>query len=157
MNPNTMHTQADLLIRRLQAMPESNRHETLMQYISGLIRDIVDLDATEWFAPTQRLFELGLQSRNIIELKDRLEFAFSIRLPVTLFFQHSTLELLTTNLLTEALGLAPRSQTPCMPTSPNSQKHDLPLDLEELQQLSEADAETRVLEKIAEVEKRMAP
>jgi acyl carrier protein len=144
-----------MLIQSLRDTPEAERKDVLMQHISAMIKDILELNSTETFEPEQRLSELGLHSRVVIELKGRLETAFSVDLPVTLFFQHSTLEMLTTHLLTKVLQLAASRQV--LPTTPVKQLNSEPMILERLEQLSEEEAEVRILEKIAEVEKRMKP
>jgi hypothetical protein len=118
-----------------------------------MLRDLLAWDASERFRPDQRLFELGLQSRNVVELKDRLEATFAVGLPVTLFFRQTTLEMLTTHLLTVVLKLAPPSQTP--PHTPL--KPFVPIAMEQLERLSEAEAEARLLDKLAEVQKRIEP
>jgi acyl carrier protein len=124
----------------------------LLNYISGAIREIVHLDSSEIWRQEQKLFELGLRSRNLIELKVRLETAFSVDLPVTLFFAYSTLGSLTDYLLREALELSSSSQAQMEATSKPSNHESRILD--DLEQLSDHQAEARLLKKIAELERR---
>ena len=99
MHDRAIEEEGKRIIQALQQLPDSQRHDRLMRYMSSLIRQLLALEPTEPLEARQRLFEMGFQSRTVIELKSCLEASFAVLLPVTLFFHHPTLEQLTTALL----------------------------------------------------------
>jgi len=117
-----------------------------------MLSDILGGDGNLEVSSRQKIFELGLGSLVIIELKLRLERSFAIRdLPVTLFFKHSSVGELADYLLTLALShdrvppVAPRAPTPDRANRTG---------LEEIENISEEQAEARLLEKLAQLEKK---
>ena len=141
-----------MILQQLKNTPEAKRPDLLLNYITGAIREIAHLDSSEMWRREQKLFELGLRSRNLIELKVRLEAVFSVDLPVTLFFVYSTMGTLTDYLLTEVLQL----------TSEKSVNADVALttrdstkkELTRVEELTEEEAEVLLLKKISEVDKK---
>ena len=141
-----------MILEQLKKTPEANRPDVLLNYISGLIGEIMDFDSTEIWQPEQKLFELGLRSRNLIELKVRLETVFSVDLPVTLFFAYSTMGTLTDYLLTEVLQLTPEKSVNsdgAFTTRDSTIK-----ELKRVEELTEEEAEVLLLKKISEVDKK---
>jgi acyl carrier protein len=90
-------------LQQLKAASEPQRQALVQDHIGAIVREIVGAGSAERFGPGQKLFELGLKSLDLIELKHRLEDSFSLEVPVTLFFAHSTVEKLTHHLLSELL------------------------------------------------------
>ena len=141
-----------MILQQLKNTPEAKRPDVLLNYISGLIGEIVDLASTEVWQREQKLFELGLRSRNLIELKVRLETVFSVDLPVTLFFAYSTMGTLTDYLLTEVLQLT--SEKSVNADGAFAPRDSTTKELKRIEELTEEEAEVLLLKKISEVDKK---
>jgi hypothetical protein len=143
------------LLQSLQRTPAFKRQEVLMEHMGVMVQEIRRVELTEPLRADRKVFELGLPSLQLIELKHRLEQLFAVELPVTLFFEHVTLERLTGYLLSEVLQLAPDSQAPVAGQAPAVDEESRLV--EELAQLSDEEAEARLLRRMAESERRLEP
>jgi NADPH:quinone reductase-like Zn-dependent oxidoreductase len=90
-------------LQQLAATPASLRRTTASSLVRDLAGHVLGLAATADMAPRQPLNELGLDSLLAVELRNGLGQALGRRLPVTLLFDHPTLEALTD----VVLGLLP--------------------------------------------------
>jgi hypothetical protein len=141
------------LLQNLHRTPAFKRQEILMGHIGAMVQDIRRVELTDPLRADRKVFELGLPSLQLIELKHRLEQLFAVELPVTLFFEHVTLEMLTRYLLSEVLQLAPGRQAPGAGQAPAMD--DESRRMEELAQLSDEEAEARLLQRMAESARRL--
>ena len=146
-----------MLLQRLSESTEPERRGLLLSHIAGTIRGLLGSKSVVNLAPTQNLLELGLRSLDLIDLKDRLEIDFSVELPVTLFFSYSTLGALTDHLLSEVLRFDDdrRGSSVVSAAGPKPRSAAEITSLARLEQMSDADAEIGLLEKIAELEKKL--
>jgi hypothetical protein len=143
------------LLQNLHRTPAFKRQEVLMEHIGAMVQDIRRVEMTEPLQADRKVFELGLPSLQLIEFKHRLEQLFAVELPVTLFFEHVTLEMLTRYLLSEVLQLALGGPAPGAAQAPAVD--DESRRMEELAQLSDDEAEARLLQRMAEAERRLEP
>jgi acyl carrier protein len=137
----------------LRDAPEGSRRALLLDHLRVMIREILGLDFTRPLKPEQKLFEVGLKSRQLIELKSKLETAYAIDMPVTLFFAYSTLGALTEHLLAEFLKMSAASQA--QPTAISSEASRPTVGDADIGQLSEEEAEARLSARISELQKRI--
>ncbi|HEV2147243.1 MAG TPA: beta-ketoacyl reductase, partial [Longimicrobiaceae bacterium] len=91
-------------LRRLEAAPAARRPELLEEHVLAQTRAVLSLDGSYPLAPSQRLFELGMDSLMAVELRTRLQASLERPLPATLLFEHPTVEGLSRHLGAE-LGL----------------------------------------------------
>jgi acyl carrier protein len=126
-----------------------------MEHLGAMVQEIRRVELTEPLRADRKIFELGLPSLQLIELKHRLEQLFAVELPVTLFFEHVTLERLMMYLLAEVLQLAPDSQAPVAGQAPAVDEESRLV--EELAQLSDEEAEARLLRRMAESDRGLEP
>lgn len=146
-----------MLLHRLKEVCGLDRRALLLNQIGSMVREILQWDSSEPFRAQQKLFELGLKSLDLIELKDRLESDLMVELPVTLFFSHSTLGGLTEYLLSEVLrfdadGSNGRNTSEPDRVESSAAEIERPARPEEL---SEEDAERALLERISDLEGRL--
>lgn len=138
-----------MLLESLKKAPQYERRALLQEYIRSTVGAILQRETAKADS-RQKLFELGLRSLDLVELKTRLEDAFSVALPVTLFFSYSAVDTLADHLLTDVLrldGRAPdiRSEiaTPAAPPS---------LEWEQVGRMSEEEAAAALLARISDLE-----
>lgn len=139
-------------IEILQRAPAFQRQPLLLEHISEVVQDIRKVELSSPLKVDQRILALGLPSLQLIELKLRLEQVFAVEVPVTLFFEHVTLERLTTYLLSEVLRL----DTGLQASGPLSNA-DTSRRTQEIALLSDAEAEAQLLRQIADVARKLKP
>jgi acyl carrier protein len=132
---------------RLRALPAKDRPQALLREIGLMMQQILGTKSAPVLTPESKLFEVGLKSIDLVELRGRLEKACDEKFQVSLFFAYSNLGSLSRHILEKILGLH-SAESP--PTSGNSD--NLPLGAEEIRRLSEAEAEARLLQKIADLD-----
>jgi len=138
------------LLRELEQAPEADRRHRLLAQIGLQVQQILGGDAPVVLSPDQRIFELGLSSLHLVELKNRLEVGFDAELPVTLFFKYGVLGQLTQHLLTDILDLAP----PAVDWAEISELREPSLETPEtaVEEMSEAEAEAELGRRLASLE-----
>jgi natural product biosynthesis luciferase-like monooxygenase protein len=94
------------VLQALRALPESEHHPFLMDFLSQAIARTLKLGPGFVIEPQQKLFELGLDSIMAIEMKNRLERSLGRSFSATLLFLHPTVEGLADHLLREVIGPA---------------------------------------------------
>ncbi|MBV9452374.1 MAG: SDR family NAD(P)-dependent oxidoreductase, partial [Streptosporangiaceae bacterium] len=87
------------LIRRLAAMSEAEREQTLLDLVRANAALVLGHDGTDTVAAEQRFQDLGFDSLTAIELRNRLSATTGLRLPVTLVFDHRDPVVLARHLL----------------------------------------------------------
>jgi len=145
------------LLQRLREASGPERRTLLLTHLVERVRGVLGPGSSLSPTPHQKLFEIGLKSIDFVELKDRLERDFRVELPVTLFFAYSTLGGLTEHLLSviltpDAGGAHLRDAAP--PGTAESSMVEMER-LARLEDLSDQDAERGLLERIADLEKRL--
>jgi acyl transferase domain-containing protein/acyl carrier protein len=130
-----------LLFEQLQGIPASEHTNMLLVHIRDEVAKVLELGDPEQIQPRQRLFDLGIDSLMAVELRNRLQADLGMPLSSTLLFDYPTLETLAAFLIQELGSVETGEQeTP-------EQDADAQL-VEELEQLSEAEAEALLLKKL---------
>ena len=148
MAADVQHGDGRLLVAVCEASANA-RATVLLDAIGEMINLVLARESKVSVGPEQRLFELGMGSLLVIELRQRLEAALAVELPVTVFFKQTTLGELVAYILSEVTESAPAaSRRPAqVPASPS------PLDAEAIERtiasLSDEQAEVALLAKIA--------
>jgi len=136
------------LLEELRAAWPEQRRDRLLRHLSEQAAAVMGLGAAQ--APglgvTDRIFELGLGSLQIVELKAHLEKAFEVELPVALFFSHTSLRELADHLLGEVLRLDDTTASPVPAAASEDSTDPRPLSGQT------EDAEAALLRKIESVE-----
>jgi 3-oxoacyl-[acyl-carrier-protein] synthase II len=159
------------LLRRLEQAPQAKRQTLLRAYVRDQVAQVLGLDPSHSLDPQQGLFDAGLNSLAAVELVNRLRSSLGRSIPLTCVFDYPTVEALSSYLAREVLALeSTSSATPPSQAigsasvgigsasvgigSASSRTH-LPvqqaeeaLDLEQLEQLSEDEAEALLIEKL---------
>lgn len=120
----------------------------LFREVRDMIREVLALPPNHPIDPSQQLFELGFRSMNVVELRNKLEQAHSISMPATLFFTHSTLELLVDCLV--AMTTAETAEADVRSHSDGRRRESEP-EFGDIAAMSEEEAEARLLSRIAEI------
>ena len=138
--------QEPTLLQQLKKTPVAEHRALLTAHIRAEIAQVLEFGSPEQVEPRQRLFDLGVDSLMAVELRDRLHSGLGHPLRSTLLFDYPTVEGLVDYLLEEVLEVTPESpDTP--PAGPDT-------DLTELEQLSEAEAESLLLEELEKLQNR---
>ena len=131
-----------------QQLAEMNPCDRLPLLVSLLQQEFVrvlGVSSADAVEPTRGFFEMGFDSLMLVGLKKRLERALGHSLSPTLGFNYPTISALAGYLLRDVLQLeADREPEPSLPTAAN-ESADL---LNTLEQLSEAEAELLLMEKL---------
>jgi NADP-dependent 3-hydroxy acid dehydrogenase YdfG/acyl carrier protein len=99
--PAAMPAEETELYKVLRALPQVERADALMSFLSDLITKALKLPGNERLAPKQGLFELGLDSILALQLKSQLEVSLGQSFRATLFFTYPNIESLADYLLGE--------------------------------------------------------
>jgi malonyl CoA-acyl carrier protein transacylase len=130
------------LLDLLEKASVNEYRRILMSYIRSEIVSIMELHSPEQIQPRQRLLDMGMDSLMAVELGNRLQSAVGCSLRSTLVFDYPTIESLADYLLKDVLGLSPAEKKAETPSDvPDSA-------LAEIEQMSEAEAEALLLEKV---------
>jgi myxalamid-type polyketide synthase MxaB len=137
------------VLQQLATAAVGDRRSLLTAHIRAEIAKVLGLSSPEQIELRQRLFDLGIDSLMAVELKSRLESSLDCSLRSTLIFDYPTVEALIDYLAGDVLHLPVATQNgktdlAAPVASPSSEI------VENLQQLSEAEAEALLL---AELEK----
>jgi acyl carrier protein len=131
------NSQPPNFLQQLKASPETEQARLLLNYLTQQVSKILGVAAID---PQQGLSELGMDSLTAVELRNLLQTKFDCRLSSTLLFDHPTLTALTEHLL-QSLGLTIASRH--LPPAATS---------DQIQQLSEAEAEALLLQELNRLE-----
>ncbi|MCY1057569.1 type I polyketide synthase [Nannocystis sp. SCPEA4] len=104
-----------------RAAPEARR-SALLRPVRAEIAGVLGLGDGDPLPPRQGLFDLGLDSMMAVELRQRLERRFGVRLAATLVFEHPTLDNLAGH-IADALGALEPATAPTVSTI----AHDEPI------------------------------
>ena len=87
------------LLDQLSRANPSTRRERILEWLRRNVAEITGSAATEELRADRKLFEVGLKSLHLNELRSRLEAACGLEFPVTLFFTHASLGALADHVL----------------------------------------------------------
>ncbi|MCC6168941.1 MAG: SDR family NAD(P)-dependent oxidoreductase, partial [Caldilineaceae bacterium] len=85
------------------ARPDA-RHELLLDYVRGVVAQVIGLRDPDRIDVTRGLFEMGMDSLMAVELRSRLETGVAHPLPTTLTFNYPTVAALAGYLATHVFG-----------------------------------------------------
>ncbi|HKF49632.1 MAG TPA: beta-ketoacyl synthase N-terminal-like domain-containing protein [Terracidiphilus sp.] len=95
--PNAQENDRDLR-PRLTATGDARREQMLLEHLRRTVCELLEMNSAEPIEPGRRLFELGLSSISIAQLRTRLAADLGVPLKITAFFEHGTLEALAHHL-----------------------------------------------------------
>jgi len=145
--PVARYENKDGLSERLQRAEPGSRYPLLLDHVCSSISELLGLDSYQAPKPEDKFLDIGLNSLLIMELRARLQNGLPVSLPATLFFEYPTIEAFTRNLLAKISGGAQAK------TSFNGRRNGNAAHLiDELEQLSDEEAEARIIEKFAALE-----
>lgn len=126
---------------RLEALEPGERRESLLLFLRDQVAAVLNMNP-EQLDTRERLFDLGIDSLMALELKNRLEADFSLRLSQTLVFDYPMVEALADH-LSERLPFAFPTQDgpPTTETSPSPEA-------QQLEELSESEAEALLMREL---------
>lgn len=135
-------TQAEVSItEQLEALEPQERLDSLLDFLRDQVAAVLNMNP-EQMDVRERLFDLGIDSLMALELKNRLEAAFSLRLSQTLVFDYPMVTALADH-LAERLPFDLPSQTleDAADSTETSQDHSL-------DELSESEAEALLMQEL---------
>jgi NADPH:quinone reductase-like Zn-dependent oxidoreductase/acyl carrier protein len=139
----------DVLQRLSEAAP-SKRKSLLQAHIREQAIRVLGLSLTFALDSRQPLRELGLDSLMAVELRNALGASLQRKLTATLLFDYPTLEALTDYLSQE---LWPAEAEAPAAVQPQAEQQAAAQEIDELQKLSEAEAEALLLQELASLKK----
>ena len=134
------------LWQKLKAAPQNERLACLIAQIQHEVASVLRFDSSELPNPNLGFFDMGMDSLLAVELKNRLENSLGTTISSTVAFNHPNIESLARYLLSKVLNLngAKRSEI-----SPKQASDKLDLTVDRLEQLSEAEVEALLVQKLA--------
>ena len=150
LDPVTRPAPRDDFKHRLQAAPADQQPELLREHLRALVATVLGLPAAAAVDPCQGFFQMGMDSLTSMELRNRLQQTFSCTLAATLIFKYPTVVSLTDYLLQAVMhpgaAAAPAAATPAPAEGVGGAA--LQMDPAAISQLSEAEAEALLLERL---------
>jgi len=95
---------ADSLLQRLTGLPEAERESAVLDVVLDRVAVVLGFGSGAAVDRERAFRELGFDSLTAVELRNRLNEALGMRLPVTLVFDHPTPVALARHLLAAATG-----------------------------------------------------
>jgi acyl carrier protein len=141
-------TEPDQFLGRLKGAEPERRSRLLHEYVREQIAHVMALDRSRLPEPQQGLFELGMDSLMAVELRNRLQHGLGSSLPATLVFEYPTIDSLSQYLADQVVGLQPAAE---LRRASAAEPEDTTL--ARVEQLSEAEAEAMLVQKLASLER----
>jgi acyl carrier protein len=88
----------------LAAVPEEDRKPLLERWVTEAVTEVLGFDKVTPVAPRAGFFDLGMDSMMSVQLRDRLQGKLRRPLPVTLAFDHPSVEAVVAYLLADRTG-----------------------------------------------------
>ncbi|MBY0274552.1 ketoreductase and phosphopantetheine attachment site domain-containing protein, partial [Candidatus Binatia bacterium] len=144
--PTAAAAQAGHLAARLAQAAPSQRMDVALGYLQELLADVLEDMPLEVDAD-RGLFELGLDSLGLLQLKTRLQLALDRAIPVTAAFNHPTPRALARHLIEDVCGHGVCGRSPGERT--RAAEPALPSMLDEIEALSDEEAASLLREALA--------
>ena len=112
------------LRERLRQLPEADRESALTDLVRGQAAEVLGHDSMAELVPGRAFRDLGFDSLTAVEMRDRLNAATGLRLPVTVVFDYPSAATLARYLRAELLGQA---AAPATVPSPAAGDEDDPI------------------------------
>ncbi|MBD2519332.1 SDR family NAD(P)-dependent oxidoreductase [Nostoc sp. FACHB-973] len=139
--------QLDLLVQLDQVAPDE-RQDLLFTHVRDQIIKVLGLSSSHLLEPHQGFFDIGMDSLTSVELRNRLQTSLGRSLSSTLIFDYPTLEALAGYLVSEMFAT---EQPADSPTVAQKNQHESTINSEQLQQLSDEDAEALLLKELESI------
>jgi NAD(P)-dependent dehydrogenase (short-subunit alcohol dehydrogenase family)/acyl carrier protein len=133
----------EALAAELARTPAARRRTVVVDYLRRHAARVLGVGEGRLPDPATPLQELGLDSLMAVELRNALRAGLGAELPVTLLFEHPTLDALAGHLLQEVLG-HPAAEAAADDPPESEAAHEADL-VEEIRGLSQAELEARIL------------
>lgn len=105
-------------IKQLEAVPPSERLNSVIEKLQSEVAAVMELDETDWPEPEMGFFDMGMDSLLAVELKDRVERKIGHSLSATIAFTYPTIEKLAEHLLEDVVTLKAKWIAEQVPTKP---------------------------------------
>ncbi|MDB1090311.1 SDR family NAD(P)-dependent oxidoreductase [Streptomyces sp. ACA25] len=92
------------LVRTLRGKPEADQHKALLRLVRSQVAAVLGHDGSEEAEPNRAFRELGFNSVTAVELRNRLNAATGLVLPMSVVFDHPNSRALAGHLRSELLG-----------------------------------------------------
>ncbi len=119
--PRLQRAEGSLLLERLRGAPAEESRRIVLQTVRGEIAAVLGHSSPEVIDARRALKELGFDSLLAVELRNRLNAATGIRLPVTLVFDYPTAVLLADHVLETISGTRAELASPVASTGSNDE------------------------------------
>jgi acyl transferase domain-containing protein/acyl-CoA synthetase (AMP-forming)/AMP-acid ligase II/aryl carrier-like protein len=140
LSPSSQSTSDPPFLQVIEMAPVDDRPRLLADHVRVQVANVLGMEPSLLDDPQQGFSELGMDSLTSVELRNRLQTSLGCSLSSTLLFDYPTLAALTDH-LSDRLGQSAKDHSPVSHTTPT-------LDLIEVQQLSEAEAEALLLNEL---------
>jgi acyl transferase domain-containing protein/acyl carrier protein len=136
------------ICEQLQQATSGERKSRLTDLLVTVVTEVLALPNSE-VAPRARLFDLGIDSLTALDMKNRLQKLLDCSLSSTLLFDYPTIEALTDYFLDKLFPVPdPQVPEPVVEYSPLQQDND------DVEDMSEAEAEALLLAQLEQMEKQ---
>ncbi len=140
------------ILKQLEQASARERRTQLAAHICDQVAALLNLESTEQIELQESLFDLGVDSLTVVELRDRFESSLGCSLPSTLLFDYPTVDSLVEYFATEVIEMD-------MPASDdnlvNTEETVSPSSDDELQDLTEDELGSLLDTKLSNIEKNM--
>ncbi|MFI5830784.1 type I polyketide synthase [Streptomyces sp. NPDC051578] len=116
----------DGLARKLAALTAAERERTLLDLVATQVAAVLGHESTDTVGADRAFKELGFDSLAAVELRNALNAATGLRLPVTLVFDYPTTRAVADHLAGE-FGTADPERTPVPTAAPSGYADDEPI------------------------------
>jgi acyl carrier protein len=148
--PPPAHIGKSDLLRKLAETPLEQRKELLAEHLERQALLVLDLPSGRRIDHRQPLKELGLDSLMAVELRNALSTIVGQKLHATLLFDYPTVEALVDHIFNEVLSIGSDRDVPAGKSAKAGARPDKTDDLETL---SDAEAEALLLEELKNIRK----
>jgi acyl carrier protein len=132
--------------QRIDAAPAGERRQLLLMHVRSEVEAVLGWDPAEHINVRQGFFDLGMDSLQANELRNRLQISLECSLPPTLTFKFPTVIALVDHLAREVFGLA--EDQPAGASSTDPRDHAAVQEA-----ISEADLASTISQELAQLEK----